>query len=111
MAITLYSEAAPELRLGPGPETYDAPEVIRFRNGFATIEDDDPKKEEKLGWVNRAGELVEILGSDEANRTLPTDPSGFMCGVKLPDGKTCEKSFDSEKARRMHRMHHAPKKG
>lgn len=111
MATHLYSEQAPELRLGPGSETFDSEDVIRFRNGFARIEDDDPRKETKLGWVTKAGELVQVLGADEEERTLPTDPSGFVCGVRLPDGKDCEKSFSSDKARRMHRFHHAKQQG
>jgi hypothetical protein len=45
----LYSPSAAGLHLGPGLPTSD--EVVNFREGFATIEDDDPLKDKKLSWV------------------------------------------------------------
>ena len=105
----LYCETAPELRLGPGPAKdggFTDPDIIRFRGGFATIEDDDPRKDEKLRWVASSSEKIEV-GEEFAERVTPDTPNSFICGVALPKGGTCQKAFVSEKARRMHRFSHA----
>jgi hypothetical protein len=105
--VMLYCESAPELRLGPGPAKDIAdPDVIRFRQAFAEIRDDDPRKAEKLAWVASSSEKIEV-GEETTDRALPTDPTSFVCGVILPDGTTCPKAFTSEKGRRMHRFSHA----
>lgn len=92
MRLVLFCQEVPELKLGPG-RLDDETNLIRFRDGFAYLEEDDPDFDEKRRWLTAAGTPpIEILGSEEAEgRTLATELSEFPC-------PRCGKAFATQKS-------------
>ncbi len=76
--------------------------VLRFRNGFASIEDADPHVESIVAAV--AAERywqIEDLGS-ETDRVAPDAPGALVCDI-------CGKAFRTDFALKGHLRSHAPK--
>lgn len=98
--ITLYCEAHPTLKLGPG--RLDESESIVFERGFAFLDTEDPNFAEKLRWTTAIGTpLIENLGSNEEDRTSPSDPTAHTCPI-------CKKAFRNEFSKKGHMRSHAP---
>jgi hypothetical protein len=94
--ITLYSDEAAGLKLGPGNpiDSQSLPgEVIVFERGFATIDPDDFPDLER--WINAPGTpRIRVLGPDES-----VDESGVSC-------PRCDRRFKTDFALNGHLRSH-----
>jgi hypothetical protein len=99
--VTLYCEETPELKLGPGVRPED-PDVIVFKQGYATIDPNDPLFKQKIAWLTHPGTpFIRILDAEEAQ-------SAVEAVVKCPE---CEKvgitkAFSSDRALNGHLIQH-----
>jgi hypothetical protein len=87
--ITLYSEEAEGLKLGPGNpvDSQSIPgELIVFERGFATIDPDDFPDLDR--WINATGTpRIRVLGADE---TTSAAEGGHVCPI---DGRSFKTEF------------------
>ena len=73
--VHLYCPSTPGLHLGPGAP--GSPNVIDFSGGYATLDDEAPDYQMKIGWTHTFGcPPIKVLDEDEVPRT---DLNGFKC--------------------------------
>lgn len=91
MAVILYCQETPNLKLGPGVKDGD-PDIITFRDGYAEIDPADPLFKQKMMWLAHPGTpFIRVLGEDESPTTDPNAVTCPACGKSFA-GDTREKS-------------------
>ena len=77
--VTLYCPDTPGLHLGPGAP--GSQNVIDFHDGYATLDNEAPDYQMKMGWTHTFGcPPIRVLDEDEVPTTDPTAVKGPACG-------------------------------
>ena len=101
----LYCPEAPELRVGPGVRE-PSPDILRFQGGFAEIARDDPRYDEKMGWIKSTTSVhIEVLGEDRGGLTFGGNPSAFVCPQCETAGEI--RAFETRQQLSGHLLSHA----
>jgi len=101
-----FCQEAPFITIGPGPST--GPDVVKFQDGYAELDRDDPRYDVKLGWIKSVSAYrIEELGDADTGRVLAGDDAQFPCPKCAEQG--IDKAFSTKAALNGHLMSHRPK--
>ena len=106
---TLFCQEAPHVLVGPGTEKDG--NAIQFIRGYAEIADDDPRYEEKLGWIKVTSvPRIEILDEREPPRAVALETADGYAGQFVCDQHDPVKAFKTQGGLNLHRVNaHSPK--
>lgn len=101
-----FSQDAPSILVGPG--NAEGPDVVRFTDGYYSLERDDPRYDEKVGWIRSVRQYrIEELGDADDGRVVSTEDNPYQCSRCSETGDV--KAFKSRQSLNGHLMSHRPR--